>query len=73
MKVKDQQILNKIGALVLRIRSEKNLSQDDVASRCDVDRGKISKIETGSANFYITTLIELAKGLGVDPKDLMKF
>lgn len=58
---------------MLKIRLAKNLSQDDLASRCDVDRGKISKIETGSANYYISTVIELAKGLGVDPKDLMEF
>lgn len=73
MKERDKEILKEIGAKVLKLRLDKNLSQDDLASRCDVDRGKISKIETGSANYYITTLVELAKGLGVDPKELIEF
>lgn len=49
------------------------MSQEDVSYRCDVDRAKISKIENGAANCNVTTLIELAKGLGVEPKDLLNF
>ena len=66
MKEQEKILLEKIGKVIFSIREEMGLSQEDVAARCDVDRGKISKIENGSANYYITTLIELSKGLNVD-------
>ncbi len=73
MKEKDSVILTKLGANVLKIRTSKGFSQDDVSLRCEVDRAKISKIENGTANYNITTFIELAKGLEIDPKDLLNF
>lgn len=47
------------------------LSQAQLAANCDVDRGKISRIENATANQYITTLIEIAKGLNIHPKTLL--
>jgi transcriptional regulator with XRE-family HTH domain len=44
-----------------------------MASRCDVDHAKISKIESNKANLMVTTLMELADGLGVHPKKLLDF
>jgi len=73
MKEKDSKILIALGRLVLKIRTEKNLSQEDVSYRCEVDRAKISKIENGTENYNVTTLIELARGLGVEPKTLLEF
>lgn len=71
MTEKEKTRLKKIGANILRIREKKGLSQEQLAANCDVDRGKISKIENATANYYITTLIEIAKGLDVDPKKLI--
>ena len=73
MKERDILILKKLGAKVLSIRLSKGLSQEEVSFRCDVDRAKISKIENGNANCNITTLIELAKGLGIETKELLNF
>lgn len=73
MKDEEKVLLKQLGTNIFNIRNEKGLSQGDVASRCNVDRGKISKIENGSANYYITTLIELAKGLDVNVKEILKF
>lgn len=71
MKERDKKRLKKIAALLKKIRIEKGLSQRELSSRCDVDYGKISKIEGNKANFTITTLIELAEGLEVHPKDIL--
>ncbi|GAC1310323.1 MAG: hypothetical protein NVSMB24_27340 [Mucilaginibacter sp.] len=73
MKEKNSKVLKALGDLVFKIRTEKGLSQEEVSYRCDVDRAKISKIENGTANCNITTLVELAKGLGVSLKELMDF
>lgn len=52
----------------LRIQREKRgLSQAQLAANCNVERAKISRIENGAANLYITTFLELAIGLSVSP------
>ncbi len=40
-----------------------NLSQEDLASKCDVDRTYISMLERGKRNITLTHLIILANGL----------
>ena len=41
---------------------------------CDVEYSKISKLETDDeSNLNLTTLFELAKGLGVHPKELIDY
>lgn len=58
--------------LALRLLREKlDLSQDDLAARCEVTKGNISKIENGKKDFTFTTFLELARGLGKHPKKLL--
>ena len=71
MKEKDKFRLDKFGAHLARIREEKGLSQRALSARCEVDFAKISKLENGKANLVVTTLVELAEGLGVHPKELL--
>lgn len=71
MKEKDRKRLRKVAARIKQIRLEKNLGQRELSSNCDVDYAKINKIEMNKANMLVTTLIELADGLGVHPKDLL--
>ena len=73
MKEKDHIVLKKFGDNLLKIRLSKGYSQEELSYQCDVDRAKISKLESGKANLYITTLLELAKGLEVHPKELLDF
>ena len=49
------------------------MSQDDVVARCDVTKGNLSNIENGNKDFHFTTFLEIAKGLGIDPKQLLDF
>lgn len=71
MKERDKKRLEKFAAHLLKLRKESGLSHRELAARCDVDYAKISKIETNKANLSLTTLIEIAEGLGVHPKDLL--
>jgi transcriptional regulator with XRE-family HTH domain len=70
---RDRQRLKNLGENVRKIRESKGLSQDDVVKKCDVTKGNLSMIENGNKDFYFTTLLEIAKGLGVEPKDLLDF
>jgi len=71
MKEKDKKRLKKFAAQLVKLRKKKGLSQRELSSRCDVDYGKISKLENNKANLTLTTLIELAEGLEVHPKVLL--
>lgn len=67
------EIQQKFGEKVQKIRNERNLSLRAVASKCDIDDSKISKIENGKFNVKLSTILELAKGLGVSPAKLVEF
>ena len=70
---RDGDRLRKVGDKIREIRESLNLSQDDVVRRCDVTKGNLSNIENGNKDFYFTTLLEIAKGLGVEAKELLDF
>jgi len=72
-KNNDQDIQAKFGDNLRRIRESKGYSLNDLASRCDIDKSNIGKIENGKFNLQLTKIIELAKGLGVAAKDLLDF
>lgn len=74
MKPKDKKRLQKFRAYLVRLRQEKGLSQRGLSYLCDVDYSKISKLENDeNTNLNLTTLFELAKGLGVHPKELIDY
>ncbi len=63
-------ILSRFGQKVRAIRKEKNLSQEVLAGRSDLDRTYIGGVERGERNISLINIEKLAKALGVDVKDL---
>lgn len=47
------------------------MSQEDLAYESDLTLSQIARIETGRLNTSICTVYAIAKGLGVDAKELM--
>lgn len=50
--------------MVLKARSEQNLTQSDLAERTGLRQSNISRIEKGQVMPSITTLSKIAQGLG---------
>jgi transcriptional regulator with XRE-family HTH domain len=73
MKDRDKLRLKKFGEHLKYLREKKGLSIRELASLCDVDYGKISKLENNKANLTFTTLLELADGLEMSLKTLLDF
>lgn len=74
MKPRDKKRLQKFRDNLVRLRQERGLSQRALSFLCDVDYSRINKIENDeSINLNLTTLFELAKGLGVHPKELIDY
>lgn len=74
MDALQEELLKKFGEHVKKIRLESGLTQDEVVlNSSKLTKGTVSDIENGKRNFAFTTLIDLAKGLNVSPKELMNF
>jgi transcriptional regulator with XRE-family HTH domain len=70
---RDKERLKQFGLHLRAIRHKLKLSQDSVVEKCDLTKGNLSMIENGNKDFTFTTLLEIAKGLGVNPKELLDF
>jgi transcriptional regulator with XRE-family HTH domain len=70
---RDKHRLILIGQRIRSVRERHGLSQDYIAEACDVTKGNLSMIENGQKDFYFTTFLEIAKGIGVDPKILLDY
>jgi transcriptional regulator with XRE-family HTH domain len=60
------------GEVLRRHRSEKNISQEELAHRAGVDRTFVSRLERGIRQPTITTMIGISQALGVRAADLMR-
>ena len=70
-KQRDEKLV-KFGLHFRSLREKLNLSQDEVAARSNkLTKATISDIENGKRNFAFTTLLDLARGLGKEPKELI--
>ncbi|WXR61820.1 cupin domain-containing protein [Peptostreptococcaceae bacterium AGR-M142] len=57
-----------IGAKLKRLRILNGLTQEEIASRCDLTKGFISKIERDLTSPSIATLMDILEALGTDLK-----
>ena len=62
----------KLGENLNRIRTEKGISQSDIAKTLGVSRGFVSNIENGKRNPTLATITRLAQAVGVPTEELFK-
>ena len=72
MKSALQKQLQVFGGNVRRLRVERNLTQEKLAEKADLNIRTVQKIEAGETNILITTAARIQKALGCDWNDLMK-
>ncbi|MGJ1198221.1 helix-turn-helix domain-containing protein [Sphingobacterium spiritivorum] len=65
--------LEKFGNQLKKLRIEQALSYRKLSKNCEIDHSDIRKIENGERNIQLSTILELAKGLGKHPKELFDF
>lgn len=63
----------KIGRSIREAREKQGLSQDKFALMIGMDQTYLSRIEQGKRNPTIKMLAKIARGLGVDVRDLIDF
>lgn len=62
----------KLGKNLKRIRTEKGISQVEIAKSLGVSRGFVSNLENGKTNPTLATIAKLADAIGVNSNELLK-
>ncbi|MFV0537627.1 MAG: helix-turn-helix domain-containing protein [Dysgonomonas sp.] len=60
-----EDLLIAIGKNIKKIREDKNISQAELAARCNYEKSNMSRIESGKTNLTIGTLLNIAKSLDI--------
>lgn len=69
--MKKEQLLKKLGNRIRAIRTEKGLSQVELANSIGKDQQSIQRLEAGNINPSFYYLFEISKGLEVELEDLV--
>ena len=68
-----REILRLLGVQIREIRVSKGLSQQELASACDLEKSNMSRLEAGNTNPTFLTLHKISKALNVPVKELSNF
>ncbi len=69
---RNTKLLRTIGTNVKRYRDAKAISQERLAELADCHRNYIARTELGQIDLSVSGLTQIARGLGVDPCELLK-
>lgn len=70
-KMNEQQLFIKIGDKIKEIRLSQNMSQQDLAAKCNFEKANMSRIEAGRTNLTIKNIYKISIALGVKLKELV--
>lgn len=69
----EKDFLKRFGNHLESIKTEKKLSYRKIASNCNIEHSDIKRYVDGDINLTLLSIVQLAKGLGVHPKELLDF
>ena len=67
-----EKVLQKFGKSLTALKKEKGLSTRELAAAADLKYRQVLQIEAGEVNLLFTTILSLAKGLGIPPDKLLE-
>ncbi|WP_081161489.1 helix-turn-helix domain-containing protein [Niastella populi] len=71
INVKNKALVKALGDRIRDLRTQQELSQEDLANEADVPLSQIGRIERGENNPTISTLYVIAQALKIDLKVLV--
>jgi len=63
--------LKRLGKRIAELRTEKGLTQNNIADLCDIERSNIARIEAGNTNPTYLTLLKIANALNISISELL--
>ena len=70
---RDQKYISAFGENLRKLRVSKGLAQEELAHICEIPLSQIGRFERGVRSPTLSSILVLAKGLGVEPKVLLDF
>lgn len=68
----DSKFLTTLGARIKALRVAKEMTQNDLANRCDFEKASMSRIEAGKTNITILTLHKISRALDIEITEFFK-
>lgn len=65
-------LLKNIGIEIVRLRNQKNVSQEKLALNANIDRRYMSDIENGRRNISVEILSKIAKALDTTGSEILR-
>ena len=62
----------KVGLKVKQLRAERNITQLQLADKCDMEKNNIGRIENGRRNIKLFTLARICMALDTNMSDFLK-
>lgn len=69
----EEKLFKNIGKRIKELREERNLEQQDLGGKCNLNNSALSRIESGRINSTVSTLNKIAVALEVPLKELFSF
>lgn len=66
-------IQQRFGMRIRELRLREEISQEELAWRCQLSKNYVSDVERGKRNVSLKAIEQFAKGLGVKVEDLFHF
>ncbi|MBS7252998.1 helix-turn-helix domain-containing protein [Flavobacterium branchiicola] len=73
MNISEENYIVNLGIHIRQLREKKDLSQQDLADDSGMSKSQIARIETAKINTSVKTLVKIANGLNIEPKELLDF
>ena len=68
----EQKLKERFGQRLRKLRKEHELSQEELALSCGLDRTYIGSIERGERNISLVNIVKIAEALRITPKDFFE-
>ena len=69
---RNEPLLRRLGLRLTVLREQRQLTIDDLAARSGIQAWQLIRIESGQVNILFTTILALARGLGITPQELLE-
>lgn len=69
----DKIFIKKVGNRIKTLRIQKGLTQDALATDANISRSTIGMVESAKNDITLSKINKIAKALGVEPYEILKF
>ena len=70
--VKKQELQQIVGKNIKRVRLSQKMTAQQLASKCNIEKSTMSRLEAGNTNPTIFTLYNISRALDVELKELIR-